>query len=491
MFSPPLTDLSVTNGCLALLSLAILYFIGSAIYNLFFHPLSSIPGPKLYAVSQVPFLWESYSGRWPFTLKRLHDKYGLVVRISPRDVSFNDPAVWQEVYGFRSRGGSHFIKDRSFSQKNSGSGIGDEDEKEHARHRRMLSHAFSDKALRGQEGIMQRLADVLISGMKSQLKERGSKPVDMTKRYNWTTFDIIGDLAFGQSFGCLEASKHHYVISMVNELLFLLTRTQPCKRIPLLGPFKSFMVPPRALESFVQFESFALKTIKKRIEDGNPDRRDFMSYILAHNDRNDFTDDELAANATILLLAGSETTATTLTSTTFYLLKNPLVYQRLVQEIRSRFKEEKDIVMSELDSLPYLVAVITEGMRIHPPVPAIMSRVVPEGGRSICGRWMPENTVVSISQFAAYRSECHFASPDEFIPERWLSDPRFNDDTREIFQPFSVGPRNCIGQGMAKVELRLVLARILWNFDLELSPESMNWTDNQSIYGLWKKAPLM
>ncbi|KAM5468464.1 hypothetical protein MferCBS49748_003511 [Microsporum ferrugineum] len=313
----------------------------------------------------------------------------------------------------------------------------------------------------------------------------------MTKRYNWTTFDIIGDLAFGQTFGCLETRKPHYVIAMVNDFFFHLIRTQPFKRLPLLGIFQRFFVRSDALETVLQFEKFAFETIKQRVEKGDPDKRDFMSYILAHNDRGDFTDAELTSNASTLLLAGSETTATALSGATFYLLRNPSIYQRLVQEIRSSFKEEKDITISELDNLPYLIAVLTETLRTYPPVPAIMARTIPKGGKSVCGYWIPENTVVSISQLAAYHSERNFLRAEEFIPERWLNDPQFKDDSREIFQPFSIGPRNCIGQGMAKGEMRLVFARILWNFDLELSSESTNWTRNQSIYGLWRKEPLM
>ncbi|KAM5444445.1 hypothetical protein MaudCBS49596_008032 [Microsporum audouinii] len=486
-----LVDLTVADGCAILVSLAILYAIGTVVYNLFLHPMASIPGPKLYAVSQIPFLWGSYWGTWPFTLKTLHDKYGPVVRTSPRDVSFNTPSVWKEIYGSKSRNGQ-FKRDDSFRVASKrGFGIADEDVTEHTRHRRMLSHAFSEKALRGQEGIMQRLVDLLISGLKLHVKEHGSEPVNMTKRYNWTTFDIIGDLAFGQTFGCLETRKPHYVIAMVNDFFFHLIRTQPFKRLPLLGIFQRFFVRSDALETVLQFEKFAFETIKQRVEKGDPDKRDFMSYILAHNDRGDFTDAELTSNASTLLLAGSETTATALSGATFYLLRNPSIYQRLVQEIRSSFKEEKDITISELDNLPYLIAVLTETLRTYPPVPAIMARTIPKGGKSVCGYWIPENTVVSISQLAAYHSERNFLHAEEFIPERWLNDPRFKDDSREIFQPFSIGPRNCIGQGMAKGEMRLVFARILWNFDLELSSESTNWTRNQSIYGLWRKEPLM
>lgn len=306
------------------------------------------------------------------------------------DVSLITPDVWKELYTPKSRLGE-FERDVSFRIMNKGgSGIADESITEHTRHRRMLLHAFSEKALRGQEGIMQHLVDKLISGLKLHIKEHGSEPVNMTRKYNWATFDVIGDLAFGQPFGCLESDSPHYVISMVNDIFYHIVRTQPFKRIPLLSPFQRLIqFPSTAITTMQKFEKFAFETIKNRIENGDSGRKDFMSYMLPHNDKGEFTEAELTSNAATLLIAGSETTATTLTAGTYFLLKNPSVYQRLVQEIRSSFKEEKDITISELDNLPYLAAVLTETLRIFPPVPGIMSRTIPKGGTNLCGYWLP------------------------------------------------------------------------------------------------------
>ncbi|EFR00575.1 averantin oxidoreductase [Nannizzia gypsea CBS 118893] len=469
-----LESLTITEGCAILVLLVVLYTIGTVIYELFISPLASVPGPKLYAISQLPLLYRSYHGIWSFTLKELHDKYGPVVRVSPTDISMITPDVWKELYSPKSRPGE-FERDRSFRLLGrGGTGIADEDIAEHTRHRRMLSHAFSENALRGQEGIMQRLVDMLISGLKLHVKEHGPEPVNMTMRYNWTTFDVVVDLAFGKPFGCLEAQSTHYVISMINDLFYYMVRTQPFKRFPLLGPFQHLLGSPSdAIPTIKFFEKFALETIKSRIDSGDTGRKDFMSYILAHNNKKEFTDGELTSNSSTLLLAGSETTATTLTAGTYFLLKNPSVYQRLVQEIRSAFKEEKDITISKLDNLPYLVAVLTETLRIFPPVPGIMSRTIPKGGQYLCGYWFPERTIVSVSQFSAYHSERYFSRAEEFIPTRWI---HILLRTQEI---------------MARAEMRLIMAKILWNFDLELSPEYDSWEKGLRVYGLWSKGPLM
>lgn len=98
---------------------------------------------------------------------------------------------------------------------------------------------------------------------------------------------------------------------------------------------------------------------------------------------------------------------------------------------------------------------------------------------------------------STYHSESNFYDAKSFHPERWLpaaqTDPNspFFNDCREAFQPFSVGPRNCIGRNLAYHEMRLILAKVLWNFDLKLTEESQDWAESQRTFALWEKPPLM
>ena len=111
----------------------------------------------------------------------------------------------------------------------------------------------------------------------------------------------------------------------------------------------------------------------------------------------------------------------------------------------------------------------------------------------ISGYTVPEGTWVGIPQLATYHSPRHFTEPDRFLPERYLEkrDAAFENDCRSVVQPFSVGPRNCIGQNLAKAEMRLLLAKLVWHFDMELVRGEEDWPRMQKIYGLWEKVPLM
>jgi len=94
-----------------------------------------------------------------------------------------------------------------------------------------------------------------------------------------------------------------------------------------------------------------------------------------------------------------------------------------------------------------------------------------------------------MQQYVSYRLGSNFHRPEEFLPQRWLGDVEFADDNRAVFQPFSVGPRNCVGRNLAYAEMRLILAKVLYNFDLDLDVKTGQWMD-QKVYTLWEKKPL-
>jgi cytochrome P450 len=152
------------------------------------------------------------------------------------------------------------------------------------------------------------------------------------------------------------------------------------------------------------------------------------------------------ANAQTLLIAGSETTATILSGATYLLLANSSTYTKLVEEIRNAFESQADITMEEVNKLPYLIAVFQEALRVYPPVPTGFPRVVPPAGDVISGHFIPGGTAVYMSQHAANHSPRNWTDPEAFAPERWLGDEKYKDDKREVWNPFSFGPRNCLGK---------------------------------------------
>ena len=143
--------------------------------------------------------------------------------------------------------------------------------------------------------------------------------------------------------------------------------------------------------------------------------------------------------------AGSETTATALSATIYYLCANLPCLQKLQCEIRSSFQQNSEMTRSALENLPYLQAIIKESLRIHTPVLFVSKRIVPAKGASIAGNYVPKGTFVTVSRYAANMSTLNWGEPSRFIPERWLDNSPFPADRRGTSQPFGRGSRGCLG----------------------------------------------
>lgn len=129
-------------------------------------------------------------------------------------------------------------------------------------------------------------------------------------------------------------------------------------------------------------------TARRRIA-RKTDRKDFMTRILEQRDPDEVSDLQLAAHASDFVLAGSETTATAMGTITYYLLRNPDIMARLQREIRAAFKSYGEICDKATLPLPYLKAVILEGLRMYPPLPFALPRVVPDPGDTVDGHYLP------------------------------------------------------------------------------------------------------
>lgn len=147
-------------------------------------------------------------GRQPFKLLELHKKYGPVVRVAPNDLSFNSAASWRDIYSFR-QGHKPFIKSEFYDggvfADQAHSIISERDPVVHGQMRKFLSHAFSDKSLKDQEPLVSEVVDDFMTQLGVHASEE--KGVNIVTWYNLTTFDIIGSLAFGESFGGVKSGR--------------------------------------------------------------------------------------------------------------------------------------------------------------------------------------------------------------------------------------------------------------------------------------------
>jgi cytochrome P450 len=156
--------------------------------------------------------------------------------------------------------------------------------------------------------------------------------------------------------------------------------------------------------------------------------------------------EQLRMNASILIIAGSETTATLLSGAVFLLTTNPEALKKLEHEVRSTFKNDSEITLTSVSSLHYMLACLDESLRCYPPVSGALPRVVPKGGAMVAGKFIPEGAKVAVWQWSINHEPSLWTLPMEFHPERFMQDPKFKGDVLDAMQPFSLGPRNCIGR---------------------------------------------
>ena len=135
-----------------------------------------------------------------------------------------------------------------------------------------------------------------------------------------------------------------------------------------------------------------------------------------------------------------------LSGLTYLLLTNPDALKKLAEEVRSTFKTEEEITLTSVGNLSYMLACLNEALRRYPPVAFGLPRTVPHGGANIAGTFVPENTAVAVWQYAAYHSSRNWSDPFSFKPERFLEGEKNEKDNLDVLQPFSIGPRNCIGR---------------------------------------------
>jgi len=167
------------------------------------------------------------------------------------------------------------------------------------------------------------------------------------------------------------------------------------RKYPILEKISKSLVPKEAIAKRREFFQLSTSKVTQRLEKEIA-RPDFMTYIMRSQDSHEkrMTRAEIDSNANLFLVAGSETTATALSGTTYLLLKNPEAMKKLVQEIRGRFKSASEITIDEVNKLEYLIAALSEGLRYYPPVPTGFPRAVPQGGDNLSGHYVPEGVSI-------------------------------------------------------------------------------------------------
>ena len=239
---------------------------------------------------------------------------------------------------------------------------------------------------------------------------------------------------------------------------------------------------PHIVRQVYNFEELSRAQSDWRVQQPrSANHRDLFAALLDARDPETgrgFTHEENISEAGLLIIAGSDTMATGITSTIFYLLHYPLTYERVVAEVRCAFADVEDIKAgSALSNCAYLKACLDEAMRLTPGVGGLLPRETLSGGVIIDGEFFPQGVDLGVPHYAIHHNAEYYPEPFRFKPERWLVEGSTRKEdvmlAQSAYCPFSLGRASCTGKQIAYQEMTTILARMMWLYDMRLQDASM------------------
>ncbi|KAJ7275607.1 cytochrome P450 monooxygenase [Mycena rebaudengoi] len=516
--SDPLTALAALPAFVILVHLAI-YLVDS-------YGLRQYPGPFLARFSDAWLGWVSQQGHRSEVIHEMHLKYGRFVRISPSEVSVADPEALAIVYAHGNGALKSTFYDAFVSIER---GLfNTRDRKQHARKRKIVSHIFSQKSvvefephIRMYVGMLlaqwDRLYDGAVKGLSGTdgdggwFGRDGRLWLDCLPWVNYLAFDIIGDLAFGAPFGMIEAARDAAPVpkgDVRSAAVINSTRADEVVHIPAvavlngrgeysmsMGVLPAWVRPimrrvpwyGRGLQNVRQLAGIAIVAVAKRLAMPT-DRVDLLSKLQAGTDDagNPMGRPELTAEALTLLIAGSDTTSNSTCAILYHLAANPAVQTKLQKELDEQLGAEDERVATgdQVKRLPFLDACINEALRIHSTSALGLPRIVPDGGLVLGDpgafgekggaqqqrqHRFRTGAVLSVPSYTIHRDPAVWgADVEAFRPERWFEADKA-EGMQRAFNPFSVGPRACVGRNLASLELQIIVASIVRRFHFVLA----------------------
>ncbi|EXK43526.1 hypothetical protein FOMG_02471 [Fusarium oxysporum f. sp. melonis 26406] len=221
------------------------------------------------------------------------------------------------------------------------------------------------------------------------------------------------------------------------------------------------------------------KAMNKFLKSKADDEEAFLPRLLRlhHEKPESVTEEDVMRTCAINVVAGSDTTSISLTGVMWALLRNPKAMAKLRAEVDDKYSSGEigdPISFGDAQKMPYLQAVIKEGLRLHPAGGLPLSRIVPKGGATIAGHFFPEGNIVGINAWVAHRNADVFGhDADEFRPERWLVNGADTQRMDRYWLTFGHGSRTCLGKNIALMEISKLIPQLIRKFDIELADPQM------------------
>ncbi|KAK7946092.1 Trichodiene oxygenase [Apiospora aurea] len=475
------------------------YFLTLAFYRLFLHPLAGFPGPKLAAITRYV---EAYydvvcGGQYTFKLAEMHKKYGPIIRISPYELHISDPSFYEKLYNREGRWDKYDWTWNAFGAPSAT--ICSVKHEAHKHRRAALNPFFSKTSVAKRVGIIQRLASELCRKVDSFAVSESSQ-ISMSAAISAFVRDVSTEFVIGKQYHILDAQDLNADVAVLFQGTGNLWRRT--KHIPWYGSLLRYMptslvkkTSNHGVTAFVFFLQDMMKVtsdyfVSLRSAATDPDApRTIVHEILD----SELPPDEKSMGRVFQEVgtisgAGNETVAGCLSMILYHVYANQTILVRLRSELVAA-RHEPGPSLTVLENLPYLTAVLMEGLRLSPALATRAQRIAPDRDLVYNGQVIPAGTPVGMTTLLMHTDPDIYPDPTCFDPERWV-DMDVRRKAEKTYAPFGRGTRMCLGMYLAWAELYMVVSTLVERFDLEFDPAALGdleCTSDEFLIGTTKR----
>ncbi|KAH6855941.1 cytochrome P450 11B2 [Chaetomium sp. MPI-CAGE-AT-0009] len=467
-----LSTMAFLIACITIVAIGGLIFWSLITRTRNWHRLRHIPGPPAAGWTKLFLVRHQFSGKLLQHLRDVAQKHGPIARIAPNWVVVSSPfetrRIWSIRSGYRRAGwyaGFRF-------DPNSESIITMVDNKAHLRLRSRLLPAYQARGITDQEAVLDGEVAKFVRLLERTAGEKGGV-FEMGRGFSYFTQDSISAVAFGSSFGYLEKGEDWFgaIAALEGTLL-------PCAIMALLpgllavvtSPLCKPLMPRKTDKGGV---GRLLGVIDERVSARYGEKRVRKMDVLQLLVDSGLSKEEVESEALVHLLAGTDTTATALRHTVFFLSTCPKAYRKLQDEIDAAVGRVTRPVIADAEctELRFLQACIQESLRCWPPLSGLQAKVS-DVDDVICGVQVPAGTHIAFGWFEIMRDKGVFGDNAEvYNPMRWLeADPEHLKEM-EATQglAFAAGSRwECLGKRLANIEMGKVIFELFLRFDFAM-----------------------
>ncbi|KAI9367489.1 cytochrome P450 [Aspergillus egyptiacus] len=468
--------------------------LSKLIWDAFLSPLRIFDGPLPAKVTNIWRAWQAYGGHIDRKYVQLHRKYGSVVRVGPSALSISDPSLIRVIYSTRNpwkKSDSYRPNDVLLDGHRISNLFNTQDEKWHNQNILPIRSLWQMTKVLEYEPLIDETLKKFVD--KLSAKFAGGQVCPADDWIGYFAWDVTANISFGRHYGFIDQEKD--VDNLITDSTKGLQYFAPVSQIPwvdhLLDKNPIVRIGPKhtltgVLYAFKVVSEYQAELKENKVKAGTVEHT-LDKYVQLKEAYPDMVDDVQIVNWLMLsILAGGDTSSATMRAIVYFLAKNATAYRKLVAELTSA-SLTMPAQWKDIRDLPYLDAVIREGMRLNPGIAMVFERVAPQGGYMLPdGRYIPAGTKVGINPAVTSRDYGIFGDDaDVFQPDRWLQrDGESSETYRERRKRmndvcdfvFGGGARICMGRYLAMLEIKKLIATIYSTFDLQLVNPKHEWT---------------